>query len=75
MAKKPKYTAQTVETYQIISKVERRLSDLYGRTYQGVLQLSQVRAAIAAGKPFTFEPNRPETKALIKSLDTLAARA
>ena len=74
MAKKPKYTAQTVETYQIISKVERRLSDLYGRTYQGVLQLSQVRAAIAAGKPFTFEPNRPETKALIRSLDTLAAK-
>ena len=74
MAKKTKYTAQTVETYQIISKVERRLSDLYGRTYQGVLQLSQVRAAIAAGKPFTFEPNRPETKALIRSLDTLAAK-
>lgn len=74
MAKKPQYTAHTLETYAIISKVERRLTDLYGRTYQGVLQLSQVRNAIAAGKPFTFEPNRPETKALIRSLDTLAAK-
>lgn len=74
MAKKATITAQTVETYQIISKVERRLSDLYGRTYQGVLQLSQVRNAIAAGQPFTFEKNRPETKALIKSLDTLSQR-
>lgn len=74
MAKKPKITANTVETYAIISKVERRLSDLYGSTYQGVLQLSQVRRAIAAGQPFTFEPNRPETKALIKSLDVLAQR-
>ena len=74
MAKKPKYTAQTVETYAIVSKVERRLTDLYGSTYQGVLQLAQVRRAIQAGQPFTFEPNRPETKALIKSLDTLAAK-
>lgn len=74
MAKKPKITANTVETYAIISKVERRLSDLYGSTYQGVLRLSQVRRAIAAGQPFTFEPNRPETKALIKSLDVLAQR-
>ena len=74
MAKKPKYTAQTVETYAIVSKVERRLTDLYGSTYQGVLQLAQVRRAIQAGQPFTFEPNRPETKALIKSLDALAAK-
>ncbi len=74
MAKKKTYTAQTVETYQIISKVERRLSDLYGTTYQGVLQLAQVRRAIAAGEPFTFEPNRPETKALIKALDVLSQR-
>ena len=74
MAKKPKYTVQTVETYAIVSKVERRLTDLYGSTYQGVLQLAQVRRAIQAGQPFTFEPNRPETKALIKSLDALAAK-
>lgn len=75
MAKKAKITPHTLETYAIVSKVERRLTDLYGRTYQGVLQLSQVRQAIAAGQPFTFEPNRPETKALIKSLDVLAQKA
>jgi len=72
MAKKAKITPHTLETYAIVSKVERRLTDLYGSTYQGVLQLSQVRRAISEGRPFTFEPNRPETKALIRSLDTLA---
>ena len=74
MAKKANITPHTLETYAIVSKVERRLTDLYGSTYQGVLQLSQVRNAIAAGQPFTFEKNRPETKALIKSLDTLSQR-
>lgn len=74
MAKKANITPHTLETYAIVSKVERRLTDLYGSTYQGVLQLSQVRNAIEAGQPFTFEKNRPETKALIKSLDTLSQR-
>ena len=71
---KAKYTAHTLETYAIVSRVERQLTDLYGDTYEGALKLAGVRKAIQAGQPFTFEPNKPETKALLKSLDVLAKR-
>lgn len=74
MAKKI-YTAQTIETYALISKLERQLSDLFGSTYEGVLRMAAVRKAIQAGEPFTFDANRPETKQLINSLSVMAGKA
>ena len=67
MAKKT-YTTQSVETYALLNRLERQLTDLFGSTYEGALKIAAVRKAIAAGESFTFDENRPETKQLIKSL-------
>lgn len=74
MAKKT-YTTQSVETYALLNRLERQLTDLFGSTYEGALKIAAVRKAIAAGESFTFDENRPETKQLIKSLSVMAGKA
>lgn len=74
MAKKT-YTTQSVETYALLNRLERQLTDLFGSTYEGALKIAAVRKAIAAGESFTFDENRPETKQLIKSLSIMAGKA
>ena len=74
MAKKT-YTTQSVETYALLDRLERQLTDLFGSTYEGALKIAAVRKAIAAGESFTFDENRPETKQLIKSLSVMAGKA
>lgn len=74
MAKKT-YTTQSVETYALLNRLERQLTDLFGSAYEGALKIAAVRKAIAAGESFTFDENRPETKQLIKSLSIMAGKA